>query len=81
MMIKQEEVREKAAEFMADIGESDLLSDYEVTTGVAVRIAEWSSEKVIDDACEWLKSHINDYLVKGRDIDYMFDDFRKAMEG
>ena len=80
MMIKQEEVREKAAEFMADIGESDLLSDYEVTTGVAVRIAEWSNKKVIDDACEWLKSHINDYLVKGRDIDYMFDDFRKAME-
>ena len=80
MMIKQEEVRKKAAEFMADIGESDLLSDYEVTTGVAVRIVEWSNKKVIDDACEWLKSHINDYLVKGRDIDYMFDDFRKAME-
>ena len=23
---------------------------------------------------EWLKSHINDYIVKGRDIDLMFDD-------
>lgn len=34
----------------------------------------------ITKACEWLKTHINDYLVKGRDIDYMFDDFRKAME-
>ena len=34
----------------------------------------------ITKAVEWLKTHINDYLVKGRDIDYMFDDFRKAME-
>lgn len=79
MMIKQEEVRKKAEELMTEIGH-ELLSDYEVTTGVAVRIVEWSNKKVIDDACEWLKSHINDYLVKGRDIDYMFDDFRKAME-
>lgn len=79
-MMKQGEIRKKAEELMTEIGH-ELLSDYEVTTGVAIRIAEWSSEKVIDDACEWLKSHINDYLVKGRDIDYMFDDFRKAMEG
>ena len=79
MMMKQEEVRKKAEELMTEIGH-ELLSDYEVTTGVAVRIVEWSNKKVIDDACEWLKSHINDYLVKGRDIDYMFDDFRKAME-
>ena len=77
--MKQEEVRKKAEELMTEIGH-ELLSDYEVTTGVAVRIVEWSNKKVIDDACEWLKSHINDYLVKGRDIDYMFDDFRKAME-
>lgn len=34
----------------------------------------------ITKAVEWLKTHINDYLVKGRDIDYMFDDFSKAME-
>lgn len=79
MMMKQGEIRKKAEELMTEIGH-ELLSDYEVTTGVAVRIVEWSNKKVIDDACEWLKSHINDYLVKGRDIDYMFDDFRKAME-
>ena len=78
-MMKQEEIRKKAEELMTEIGH-ELLSDYEVTTGVAVRIVEWSNKKVIEDAYEWLKSHINDYLVKGRDIDYMFDDFRKAME-
>ena len=77
--MKQEEIRKKAEELMTEIGH-ELLSDYEVTTGVAVRIVEWSNKKVIEDAYEWLKSHINDYLVKGRDIDYMFDDFRKAME-
>jgi uncharacterized protein YjaZ len=27
---------------------------------------------------EWLKSHINDYIVKGRDIDLMFDDLRNS---
>lgn len=38
------------------------------------------TDAFIEKACKWLKTHINDYLVKGRDIDYMFDDFRKAME-
>ena len=42
---------------------------------------EVEKQQWIDRACEWLQKHINDYLVKGRDIDYMFDDFRKAMEG
>lgn len=48
--------------------------------------AEWADEhpkeglvsigKVID----WLMQHINDYIVRGRDIDKMFDDLRKAMK-
>ena len=33
----------------------------------------------LDDAIEWLKNHINDYIVKGRDIDLMFDDLRKSI--
>lgn len=36
--------------------------------------------KLIEKACNWLASHINDYLIKGMDIDYLFEDFRKAME-
>ena len=32
----------------------------------------------LDYAIEWLKDHINDYLVKGRDIDLMFDDLRNS---
>lgn len=45
-----------------------------------VKGAKWADKTMVDKACKWLASHINDYLVKGRDIDYMFDDFRKAME-
>lgn len=32
----------------------------------------------LDNAIEWLKNHINDYIVKGRDIDLMFDDLRNS---
>lgn len=70
----QVEVREKAAELMKELGH-ELLSDYEVTIGVAVRIAEWSNNKLIDDACEWLKSHI-----QGRGTVYILAEFRHAME-
>lgn len=33
----------------------------------------------IEKAIEWLKDHINDYLVKGRNIDYMFDDLKNGI--
>lgn len=33
----------------------------------------------IESTIEWLKTHINDYLVKGRDIDLMFDDLRNSV--
>ena len=36
----------------------------------------WNAEKVI----EWLMNNINNYLVKGRDIDLIYEDLRKAME-
>lgn len=42
--MKQEEIRKKAEVLMTEIGH-ELLSDYEVTTGVAVRIVEWSNKK------------------------------------
>ena len=70
--MKQEEIRKKAEKIMADIGQNDLLSDYEITTGVAIRIVEWSNKKVTDGACRWLKNHINDY--------YIVDDLRKELE-
>lgn len=42
--------------------------------------AEWADKTMIEKSCEWLKANINNYLVRGRDIDYLFDDYKKAME-
>lgn len=36
----------------------------------------WDSKKVI----VWLMENMNNYLVKGRDIDFIYEDLRKAME-
>jgi hypothetical protein len=36
----------------------------------------WNAEKVI----RWLMNNINNYLVKGRDIDLIYEDLHKAME-
>ena len=47
---------------------------------IARHFAQWQKEQVIEKACEWLQKHMNDYLVHGRDIDFMYNDFRKAME-
>lgn len=41
-----------------------------------LKAMEWKEEQIV----EWLKCRINDYLVKGRDIDLMFDDLKQAMK-
>ena len=41
--------------------------------------ANWQKQQIINKSCEWLQKHMNDYLVHGRDIDFLYDDFRKAM--
>ena len=41
---------------------------------------EQAEKDTIERTITWLKEHINDYIVKGRDIDFMFDDLKKAME-
>ena len=38
------------------------------------------SQEMFDLVDAWLKAHINDYIVKGRDIDLMFNDLKCAME-
>ena len=40
----------------------------------------WQKNQTINKACEWLQKHMNDYFVHGRDIDFLYDDLRKAME-
>ena len=41
---------------------------------------EEAEEETFDRVALWLKEHINDYIVHGRDIDLMFEDLRKSME-
>lgn len=38
------------------------------------------SQEMFDLVDAWLKAHINDYFVKGRDIDLMFEDLKCSME-
>lgn len=42
--------------------------------------ANWRKQQIINKSCEWLQKHMNDYIVHGRDIDFLYDDFREAME-
>lgn len=45
-----------------------------------LKVYELAEKETIERAIAWLKEHINDYIVKGRDIDLMFDDLKKALE-
>lgn len=65
----------------------DRLTELDKSYKQAKRELEWFKEgkrqgeqQMLKNAVKWLKEHINDYIVKGRDIDFMFDDFIKAME-
>lgn len=65
----------------------DRLTEFDKSYKQAKRELEWfkegkrqGREQMLKEADKWLKEHINDYIVKGRDIDLMFDDFIKAME-
>lgn len=40
---------------------------------------ETAEKEKLKEVIGWLKAHINDYLVHGRDIDLMFDDLKNAM--
>ena len=64
---------DKAFELISKLKLED--GEYEVTDAL-IDMAQWKEQEII----EWLKNHLNDYLVKGRDIDYIFEDLPKAME-
>lgn len=53
-----------------DLARKELLEEFRCIEGL------WDAKKVI----EWLMNNINNYLVKGRDIDLIYEDLRKAME-
>lgn len=86
-MTRKEEIEKKAVELYPDHFYSSIAQKFGAKNvdntdkrEVFVIACEWADKTIIEKACDWLKTHINDYLVKGRDIDYMFDDFRNAIE-
>ena len=83
---KQEKARELAIKYCKDI---DPHGKEVYNIGCAIACCEmadwadqnprkglWDSKKVI----AWLMENMNNYLVKGRDIDFIYEDLRKAME-
>ena len=40
-----------------------------------IEMAEWKEQEIIN----WLKQHINDYIVNERDIDLMFEDLKQSL--
>ncbi len=51
--MKQEEILKKAADIMKQ-GEFGSLSDFEVTTHVALETAEWAEKVMLDKVCDYL---------------------------
>lgn len=66
----------KARELIDEIYPGTSLGDYGLKETLVLKSMEWKTLQII----EWLKSHINDYIVWGRDIDYIFDDLEKEMK-
>lgn len=56
----------------------DVMEPYSFETDRKEQWYQVGYNQGLDDAIEWLKKHINDYIVKGRDIDLMFDDLRNS---
>ena len=89
-MIREEEILEAAKECV--FGDKPETSDFfdKVMIDSFCCGAKWADEHPkeglvsIDKACEWLIQHINDYIneynLHRKDIDCLFEDFRKAME-
>lgn len=84
-MTKEEKILKKAEEIMRN-GEFGSLSDFEVTTHVALETAKWADRTMLDKACEWLMLNADDYIFEGVE-EYssamrhdFIENFRKAME-
>jgi len=60
-MTREEEILKKAEEIMRN-GEFGSLSDFEVTTHVALETAKWVQEVLIKETCDWLKNNGNKYI-------------------
>lgn len=74
--MKREEILKKAADIMKQ-GEFGSLSDFEVTTHVALETAEWAEKVALDKMCNFLKN-CQMFVVETPQFSYF--DYKKAIE-
>jgi len=84
---RKEEIEKKVEEIAESFRTARFFSRHpsDIAYSAAIEMAEWAdqhprkglwdAEKVIG----WLMNNINNYLIKDRDIDLIYEDLRKAM--
>lgn len=72
---------------MNELGQSENISDYELTLGVASRISKYTKELVLADVINWLNRHLKEYILTDIDSRYagvdglMTEDLKKYING
>lgn len=79
-MIREEETREAAKEFV--FGDKPETSDFfdEVMIDTFYHGAKWADKTMLDKACEWLNDNIDLEHDYPNSKEELVNDFRKAME-
>lgn len=63
-------IKAKAVVIMNELGQSENISDYELTLGVASRISKFTKELVLADVINWLNRHLKEYILTDIDSRY-----------
>lgn len=64
---------EKESSFLKGFGKQEIV--IKEIENAAIQMSAWKEQQIVN----WLKEHINDYIVNGRDIDLMFEDLKQAL--
>ena len=66
----EDAIKAKAVICMNELGQSENISDYELTLGVASRISKFTKELVLADVINWLNRHLKEYILTDIDSRY-----------
>lgn len=72
-------VKESVNNILRESYVDDVIEPCSFETDREERLYQVGYKYGVDESIEWIKEHINDYLVGGRDIDLMFDDLRNSL--
>lgn len=68
--MSEDAIKAKAVVIMNELGQSENISDYELTLGVASRISKFTKELVLADVINWLNRHLKEYILTDIDSKY-----------